>query len=228
MKPAHDRASVPDAAATATGKTLFGMELVRRIEAGRLRQLPMKKGRITPSRARCCLTPRDFVAEERPRKQQNNKPNLRCLSPETERKSDINIKPLNHSTRSGLLARPLGLSTCLGLVLAATVCTTSLTVQAQPSDTSRDYSIERVEPPDGATAVSLFCINNNGVDCRVSYPRQEAEFKRYLGKVLESGAGQGCIKPARNAAFMRQPHGNCENLPAKAGVPGQDRLGRRA
>jgi hypothetical protein len=34
---------------------------------------------------------------------------------------------------------------------------------------------------------------------------------------------QGCIKPARNAAFMRQRHGNCENLPAKAGVPGQHR-----
>ena len=33
------------------------------------------------------------------------------------------------------------------------------------------------------------------------------------------------VKPARNAAFMRQRHGNCENLPAKAGVPGQDRLG---
>jgi hypothetical protein len=39
---------------------------------------------------------------------------------------------------------------------------------------------------------------------------------------------QGCIKPARNAAFMRQRHGNRENLPAKAGAPAQDRLGWRA
>jgi len=39
---------------------------------------------------------------------------------------------------------------------------------------------------------------------------------------------QGCIKPARSAAFMRQRHGNCENLPAKAGVPAQHRLGWRA
>jgi hypothetical protein len=39
---------------------------------------------------------------------------------------------------------------------------------------------------------------------------------------------QGCIKPARNAAFMRQQHENREKLPAKAGVPPQARLGWRA
>jgi hypothetical protein len=42
---------------------------------------------------------------------------------------------------------------------------------------------------------------------------------------MEQTRGQGCIKPTRSAAFMRQRHGNCEKLPAEAGALAQVRLG---
>ena len=79
----------------------------------------------------------------------------------------MNIKTFNHSTRSGGLAWPLGLSTCLGLALAATVCTTSLPVQAALPDVTKDYTIQTIEftPPDGSTIteINYVGINDSGM-----------------------------------------------------------------
>ena len=79
----------------------------------------------------------------------------------------MNIKSFDHSTRSGRLAWPLGLSTCLGLALAATVCTTSLPAQAQLPDVTRDYTIQTIDvkPPPGGVINEIFCvfINDSGM-----------------------------------------------------------------
>lgn len=95
----------------------------------------------------------------------------------------MNIKSLNHSTRSGLLAWPPGLSSCLGLVLAAMVCTTSLNVQAQLPEASGGYTIQVVEPPGGTTNLWLCSINNSGMVV-IGY---------YTTTSLPSGCGESAI-----------------------------------
>ena len=77
---------------------------------------------------------------------------------------NMNIKTFNHSTRSGRLAWPLGLSTCLGLALAATVCTTSLPVQAALPDVTGDYTVQTIEMPGATlTEINYVGINDSGM-----------------------------------------------------------------
>jgi hypothetical protein len=95
----------------------------------------------------------------------------------------MNLKLFNHSTRSGLRAWPLGLSTWLGPVLAATVCTTSLPAQPQLPEASGAFTIKVVEPPEGTTTLWLFSINNS--DMVVS--------GYYTTNSLPSGCGETAI-----------------------------------
>ncbi len=64
----------------------------------------------------------------------------------------------NHSTSGGLTGWPLGLSTCLGLALAATLCTTSLPVQAKLPDVTGDYRIQTLESPPGTDINEIYCV----------------------------------------------------------------------
>jgi hypothetical protein len=73
----------------------------------------------------------------------------------------MKIKTFNHSRRSGWLAWPLGLSTSLGLALAAMVWTISQSVQGQQA-TDPGYVFASFDPP-GSVATFPVGINNNGL-----------------------------------------------------------------
>ncbi len=68
----------------------------------------------------------------------------------------MKIKTSNHSA---------GVSACIGLALAATVCTTSLPVQAALPDVTADYRIQTIGLPPNAAVNTIFCVfmNDSGM-----------------------------------------------------------------
>jgi hypothetical protein len=89
--------------------------------------------------------------------QNNNQKPGACHLKQKERQN-MKIKTSNQSA---------GLNTCLGLMLAATVCTTSLPVQAALPDVTRDYTIQTIDvtPPPGGVINEIYCvfINDSGM-----------------------------------------------------------------
>jgi hypothetical protein len=85
---------------------------------------------------------------------QNNNQNLGACHLKQKERQNMKIKTSNQSA---------GVSACLGLALAATVCTTSLPVQAALPDVTADYNIKTVQPPDGTTGIMNLFMNDNGM-----------------------------------------------------------------
>ena len=87
--------------------------------------------------------------------QNNNQEPGACHLKQKGRKN-MKIKTSNQSA---------GVSACVGLALAAAVCTTSLPVQAALPDVTKDYTIQTIENPPGTDITEIFCvfINESGM-----------------------------------------------------------------
>jgi hypothetical protein len=109
--------------------------------------------------------PADFVCQNSRNPAINERQNKNTNPMKTESKTNRNTKPFNHPTRSGPVARPLGLSTCLGLALGALFCALSQSAQAQLPDVSADYTIQTIENPPGTdiNEIYLVLINDAGM-----------------------------------------------------------------